>query len=79
MSATEQNLAAAHAEVKAEIARTDTKTSLLLAFVGAVLSIAASVSSLVWNVPWLVAVSALCFTGQVIGWRHHVRQRGGAA
>ncbi|MEW1545303.1 Pycsar system effector family protein [Streptomyces tsukubensis] len=28
---------AAHAEVKAEIARTDTKTSLLLAFVGAVL------------------------------------------
>ncbi|ATL28732.1 Pycsar system effector family protein [Streptomyces formicae] len=38
MSATEQNLAAAHAEVKAEIARTDAKTSLLLAFVGAVLA-----------------------------------------
>ena len=30
------NLTAQHAEVKAEIARTDTKTALLLAFVGAV-------------------------------------------
>ena len=38
MSAPEQNLAAAHAEVKGEIARTDTKTGLLLAFVGAVLA-----------------------------------------
>ncbi|KAF2779090.1 Pycsar system effector family protein [Streptomyces sp. OM5714] len=38
MSATDQNLTAAHAEVKAEIARTDTKTALLLAFVGAVLA-----------------------------------------
>ncbi|MGI5195559.1 Pycsar system effector family protein [Streptomyces sp. CA-288835] len=38
MSATDQNLTAAHAEVKAEIARTDTKTGLLLAFVGAVLA-----------------------------------------
>ncbi|MGW8063567.1 Pycsar system effector family protein [Streptomyces ziwulingensis] len=38
MSATERNLTAAHAEVKAEIARTDTKTALLLAFVGAVLA-----------------------------------------
>ncbi|MER7235134.1 Pycsar system effector family protein [Streptomyces olivaceus] len=38
MSATEANLSAAHAEVKAEIARTDTKTALLLAFVGAVLA-----------------------------------------
>ncbi|MGW0736341.1 Pycsar system effector family protein [Streptomyces sp. NPDC002851] len=37
MSATESPLKAAHAEVKAEIARTDTKTALLLAFVGAVL------------------------------------------
>jgi len=35
---TDQNLTAAHAEVKAEIARTDTKTGLLLAFVGAVLA-----------------------------------------
>ncbi|MEV6757365.1 Pycsar system effector family protein [Streptomyces sp. NPDC051214] len=38
MSAIESKLAAAHAEVKAEIARTDTKTSLLLAFVGALLA-----------------------------------------
>jgi hypothetical protein len=38
VSATEKNLSAAHAEVKAEIARTDTKTALLLAFVGAVLA-----------------------------------------
>ncbi|MCX4610722.1 Pycsar system effector family protein [Streptomyces mirabilis] len=38
MSAPERSLAAAHAEVKAEIARTDTKTGLLLAFVGAVLA-----------------------------------------
>ncbi|MFC8565471.1 Pycsar system effector family protein [Streptomyces sp. NPDC057245] len=38
MSATDPNLRAAHAEVKAEIARTDTKTALLLAFVGAVLA-----------------------------------------
>ncbi|MFD4953824.1 Pycsar system effector family protein [Streptomyces sp. NPDC058451] len=38
MSATDRNLTAAHAEVKAEIARTDSKTALLLAFVGAVLA-----------------------------------------
>ncbi|MGW5621930.1 Pycsar system effector family protein [Streptomyces olivaceus] len=38
MSATDANLTAAHAEVKAEITRTDTKTALLLAFVGAVLA-----------------------------------------
>ncbi|MFI0222325.1 Pycsar system effector family protein [Streptomyces lydicus] len=38
MSVTDRNLTAAHAEVKAEIARTDTKTALLLAFVGAVLA-----------------------------------------
>ena len=37
MSAT-RSLSAAHAEVKAEISRTDTKTGLLLAFVGAVLA-----------------------------------------
>jgi hypothetical protein len=35
---TTRSLTAAHAEVKAEIARTDTKTGLLLAFVGAVLA-----------------------------------------
>ncbi|OXS33935.1 Pycsar system effector family protein [Streptomyces sp. XY006] len=33
-----RSLTAAHAEVKAEITRTDTKTGLLLAFVGAVLA-----------------------------------------
>ncbi|MFJ4552792.1 Pycsar system effector family protein [Streptomyces sp. NPDC088817] len=38
MSDTDRNLTAAHAEVKAEIARTDSKTGLLLAFVGAVLA-----------------------------------------
>ncbi|MFF8876661.1 Pycsar system effector family protein [Streptomyces flaveolus] len=38
MSAADRNLTAAHAEVRAEIARTDTKTALLLAFVGAVLA-----------------------------------------
>ncbi|WP_281155671.1 Pycsar system effector family protein [Streptomyces sp. HYC2] len=38
MSDTGRNLTAAHAEVKAEIARTDSKTGLLLAFVGAVLA-----------------------------------------
>ncbi|MET8721341.1 Pycsar system effector family protein [Streptomyces misionensis] len=46
MSATTgQTLTAAHAEVKAEISRTDSKTSLLLAFVGAVLAGAWSVGS----------------------------------
>ncbi|MFD4525068.1 Pycsar system effector family protein [Streptomyces sp. NPDC058470] len=38
MSAPDANLTAALAEVKAEIARTDSKTALLLAFVGAVLA-----------------------------------------
>ncbi|MFJ9248841.1 Pycsar system effector family protein [Streptomyces sp. NPDC101776] len=38
MSALTQNLTAAHAEVKAEIARTDNKVALLLAFIGAVLA-----------------------------------------
>lgn len=38
MSTTDPNLTAAHAEVKAEITRTDNKTALLLAFVGAVLA-----------------------------------------
>ncbi|MFF6977392.1 Pycsar system effector family protein [Streptomyces sp. NPDC008343] len=38
MTTTTRSLTAAHAEVKAEIARTDTKTGLLLAFVGAVLA-----------------------------------------
>ena len=38
MSTLETSLTAAHAEVKAEIARTDSKTSLLLAFIGALLA-----------------------------------------
>ncbi|WP_030954608.1 Pycsar system effector family protein [Streptomyces sp. NRRL S-481] len=38
MNPTTRSLTAAHAEVKAEITRTDTKTGLLLAFVGAVLA-----------------------------------------
>ncbi|MGS2588461.1 Pycsar system effector family protein [Streptomyces hebeiensis] len=45
MSALDKNLTAAHAEVKAEIARTDTKTALLLAFVGALLAGVWSVAS----------------------------------
>jgi hypothetical protein len=38
VSATDRDLIAAHAEVKAEIARTDTKTALLLAFLGGALA-----------------------------------------
>ncbi|CDR07317.1 Pycsar system effector family protein [Streptomyces iranensis] len=38
MTTLDANLATAHAEVKAEIARTDGKASLLLAFIGAVLA-----------------------------------------
>ncbi|NUP18527.1 MAG: integral membrane plasmid transfer protein [Streptomyces sp.] len=59
MTATEQNLTAAHAEVKAEIARTDTKTALLLAFVGALLAGAWTIArdlTLTW--PALAAGSA---------------------
>ncbi|WP_122620437.1 Pycsar system effector family protein [Streptomyces sp. Tu 4128] len=56
MSAVAQNLMAAHAEVKAEIARTDAKTALLLAFVGAVLAGAWTVArDLPLNVPAYVA------------------------
>ncbi|MFH0520269.1 Pycsar system effector family protein [Streptomyces sp. M41] len=56
MSAAGQGLTAAHAEVKAEIARTDTKTGLLLAFVGAVLAGAWTVArDLPLNVPACVA------------------------
>ncbi|WP_327656020.1 Pycsar system effector family protein [Streptomyces sp. NBC_00483] len=38
MSAVVRDLSAAHAEVKAEITRTDSKASLLLAFIGAALA-----------------------------------------
>ncbi|MFI7406581.1 Pycsar system effector family protein [Streptomyces sp. NPDC049541] len=56
MSAAGQGLTAAHAEVKAEIARTDTKTGLLLAFVGAVLAGAWTVArDLPLNAPAYVA------------------------
>ncbi|MFI8188332.1 Pycsar system effector family protein [Streptomyces sp. NPDC085946] len=56
MSATNRNLTAAHAEVKAEIARTDTKTALLLAFVGAVLAGTWSVArDLPLNLPAYIA------------------------
>ncbi|MFF3844789.1 Pycsar system effector family protein [Streptomyces sp. NPDC002328] len=48
---TQTALQAAHAEVKAEITRTDTKTGLLLAFVGAVL---AGVATLARDVPLTV-------------------------
>ncbi|MFF1812736.1 Pycsar system effector family protein [Streptomyces sp. NPDC058251] len=56
MSAAGQGLTAAHTEVKAEIARTDTKTGLLLAFVGAVLAGAWTVArDLPLNLPAYVA------------------------
>ncbi|WP_019065195.1 Pycsar system effector family protein [Streptomyces prunicolor] len=56
---TEQNLTAAHAEVKAEIARTDNKTALLLAFVGAVLAGAWTIGSSLPLTPPALAVGAL--------------------
>ncbi|MEV7190754.1 hypothetical protein AB0N81_02960 [Streptomyces sp. NPDC093510] len=49
----------------------------VLFVVGSFISIAASVASLVWGLPWLVAVSAACFAAQLIGWRRHGRQSGG--
>ncbi|MEU1122268.1 Pycsar system effector family protein [Streptomyces sp. NPDC005899] len=58
-TATEKNLTAAHAEVKAEIARTDAKTALLLAFVGAVLAGSWTVArDLPLNVPACIAGGA---------------------
>lgn len=56
MSHVSQNLTAAHVEVKAEISRTDNKTGLLLAFVGAVLAGAWTVGrDLPMNVPAYIA------------------------
>jgi hypothetical protein len=56
VSATGRNLSTAHAEVKAEITRTDTKTGLLLAFVGAVLAGAWTVArDLPMNLPAYIA------------------------
>lgn len=60
MSAVEARLSAAHAEVKAEIARTDAKTGLLLAFIGAVL---AGVWTVAKDVPLTVAVCVVGGTG----------------
>ncbi|MFI2617600.1 hypothetical protein [Streptomyces sp. NPDC018584] len=53
--------------------------NLILFRVAALSSIAVSVGSLVWGLPWLAAVSVVCFTAQLIGWRRHARQRGGGA
>ncbi|MGX5214777.1 Pycsar system effector family protein [Streptomyces violaceus] len=59
MSATTRSLTAAHAEVKAEITRTDTKTGLLLAFVGAVLAGSWTVArDLPMNLPAYIAGGA---------------------
>ncbi|GAA2400270.1 Pycsar system effector family protein [Streptomyces coeruleofuscus] len=59
MSTTTRSLTAAHAEVKAEITRTDTKTGLLLAFVGAVLAGAWTVArDLPMNLPAYLAGGA---------------------
>ncbi|MFI9827912.1 Pycsar system effector family protein [Streptomyces sp. NPDC051913] len=59
MSSTDPKLTAAHAEVKAEIARTDNKTALLLAFVGAVLAGAWTIArDLPLNVPACVVGGA---------------------
>ncbi|OPG07150.1 integral membrane plasmid transfer protein [Streptomyces sp. GKU 895] len=56
MSTRPENLTAAHAEVKAEITRTDNKTALLLAFVGAVLAGGWTIArDLPLNVPACVA------------------------
>ncbi|WP_405671502.1 Pycsar system effector family protein [Streptomyces sp. NBC_01530] len=55
---TDPKLAAAHAEVKAEIARTDNKTALLLAFVGAVLAGAWSIAR---DLP--LSLTAVCVGG----------------
>ncbi|MEV7389519.1 Pycsar system effector family protein [Streptomyces sp. NPDC091215] len=58
-TATGQSLAAAHAEVKAEIARTDSKTALLLAFVGAVMAGAWTIGSALPLTPAAVVVGVL--------------------
>ncbi|MFD9880090.1 Pycsar system effector family protein [Streptomyces alboflavus] len=56
MSAPDRNLTVAHAEVKAEITRTDAKTGLLLAFVGAVFAGAWTVArALPLNLPACLA------------------------
>ncbi|MFW6721010.1 Pycsar system effector family protein [Streptomyces sp. MAR4 CNY-716] len=56
MNASESSLAAAHAEVKAEIARIDTKASLLLAFIAAMFAGAWTLGS---NAPLTVPAAML--------------------
>ncbi|MEU3514183.1 Pycsar system effector family protein [Streptomyces sp. NPDC006654] len=56
---TGQTLTAAHAEVRAEIARTDNKTALLLAFVGAVLAGAWTIGGALPLNPAAVVVGAV--------------------
>ncbi|WP_181804188.1 Pycsar system effector family protein [Streptomyces shenzhenensis] len=56
---TGQTLTAAHAEVRAEIARTDNKTALLLAFVGAVLAGAYTVATSLPLTPAAIVVGVL--------------------
>ncbi|MFF8591981.1 Pycsar system effector family protein [Streptomyces sp. NPDC015220] len=63
MSATGRDLVAAHAEVKAEIARTDSKTALLLAFVGAVL---AGTWSVARDLPLTVPATAVGGAGMAV-------------
>jgi hypothetical protein len=58
-----QSLMVAHAEVKAEIARTDTKTALLLAFVGAVFAGAWSIAR---DVPLTVPAAVAGGLGMVV-------------
>jgi hypothetical protein len=63
VSASVEALRAAHAEVRAEIARTDTKAGLLLAFVGAVLAGAWSVGR---DLPMTPAAYAVGGTGVAV-------------
>lgn len=58
MSYQDTALTAAHAEVKAELARTDTKASLLLAFTGAMLAGAWTVATNVHLPPAAMAFGA---------------------
>lgn len=63
MSTAHPGLTAAHAEVKAEIARTDNKTALLLAFVGALL---AGVWTVATQLPLNVAAYAVGAAGVAV-------------
>ncbi|WP_329598089.1 DUF5706 domain-containing protein [Streptomyces pseudovenezuelae] len=62
MSTLQQHLTAAHAEVKAEISRTDTKIALLLAFIGAVLAGAWTIARDLPLTPAACAVGGLGIT-----------------